>query len=438
MIKFSLLDIQFLACLISNPDSLSTLEKEISPLDFDNVIYYDIYVGIVDHIIKYSAPNITDLKIKFNDDSIVLSVIDEIIKQNEIVTELTVVYEELCEASRKKRLKKLSKDIKEGVTRGNSKDTIQRTELELSKINLTTSSSIVSIAQMETKFMKDLNERVEKFSKHSRLQDAIELSTGYETLDALTLGFQRGETVIIGGATGSGKTQLVIQHIDALMKNSKMVLYFLLEDNKFNIVRRIISLRTKIPINKLRVGNINSTENDSVQKCWRTIKASDLLLIEEDLMDINDIVSKTNFLKLKYPNISAVILDNINIGVDRLNKNGNREQELSGISKKLLMTAKKCDVAMIILQQVNTSPDARKTGVPMNNNDLRDSKATSHDASLVMLLHYPDANTQDKDFSKKRMQLYVTKNRNGESGKMIEYENKAHISKFIERTESIR
>ena len=205
-----------------------------------------------------------------------------------------------------------------------------------------------------------------------------------------TLGFQKSTTWILGGSTSDGKTQMAVQMCNAAILADNQVLFFMLEDDKRKLLTRFIALKSGVPIMKLMCGNITDAEYDKAKQASAQLKQADRLLIEDETFDINDIVTKTQFAKLKYPNLSFIIIDHINLITDKLIREGNREREIGMASKKLVALAKRLEISILILQQLNTNPDDRKKGLPVTTTDLRDCKSTTHDHSAPLLLPCPN------------------------------------------------
>jgi len=416
---------------MNNVAGVALLQKEVHIDDFEDPLYYEIYTKIVEFFIESKIPSYPDLKFKFKEDLIVLDIIDKMKEEVSPLNDLNAVYEELCEQSRKRKLKDLGTFIATQVKESSAKDIINNVETKLFQINLQNSTSIDSISDLESGYLKELNTKVQKFNQFKTLESTIDLPTGFSSLDFLTLGLQKQNTWVIGGATSDGKTAFAVQFVDSIIRRDQGVVIFMLEDSRTQLLNRFVSLRTAIPISKLRCGSISDKEVEKVNHAIDSLKQGHRLFVDDTIIDINEIIVKTKFLKLKYPYLSVLVLDHINLAVDSLNAKGNREQELSGISKKLISLAKSCNIAVLILQQLNTGMDDRNENYPIVN-DLRDSKAPGHDAAIVTLIWCPDKYNKDKNFSRKNTQLILAKNRYGEAGLAIKFTSHAHIAKYVE------
>lgn len=424
----------FLASLMRNPGAIVTFNKSVSVTDFRDVIYYDIYIEIINSFLAGKNATFADLRFKFRDDPVVLDVLKLIEGESVVVDDLNVVYQGMVESAQRDRLKQLALVTLQQCDEQNSitKDILDYVESQLISITLSSQMELGNLQQLKNEISNDLTDKVTKFRKSKNLEDIIELPTGFRELDYFTLGFQRGASWVLGAATSDGKTQLAVQFASNIMKLGKGVLYFTLEDAIPSLVQRFLSLYTGINLKKLRCGDLTDGQLNKATETLSQLATENNLFIDDITIDINDILLKTKFAKLKQKNLSLIIVDYISLATDKSQKFSTKEQEISTISKKLIHLAKTCNVAVLGLSQLNTSPDDRTKGLPIRMNDIRDSKAPGHDSSVTLFINYPNKYNKDTNYSKKETELIVAKNRYGETNKIIYLENYPHLAKFIE------
>jgi len=424
------IEIQFLASLMDNPYKIDTLDREVSSLDFSSDIYYNLYVSVVDFVIEGKQSSYPDLKFKYKESPQELNLISKMEKCD--VVDLQTVYKALIAYSQREKLKELTENALDMYGRGATAVEIQ-TELdsELLRIKSQSNIKLESVNQISPLLEKNLKDRVELFKKRG---SAIELPTGISRLDDLTLGLHKKNMWIIGASTSDGKTQLAVQIAYNIVENGNSLIYYLLEDDREQVLYRFISHSIKIPISKIRSGNLNGKELTRIHNCIDQLKTGNRLFVDDISYDINDVISKTKFAKIKYPNLSTIVIDYIGLMMDRSQRFSTREQEISFISKKLMALSKECNIAVLCLAQLNTAPDDRSSGMPIKMNDLRDSKAPGHDSAVTVFIHYPFKYKKAKDgnFSKEYAQLILSKNRYGECNKIIDLTNRANVASFVE------
>lgn len=418
--------------MMYDPSVITTFKKEISREDFRKKIFYDIYLGIVNFLIADITPTYADLKVKFNSDMLILDVVDSMQKE-ERVNDVQALYDLLLDEAQKEKLRALADKIQEDYDEDvDTKDIIANAESSL--LNLVSNNGIRlnSISQVGQRVMAKIKENIRRYHEKDELNP--EMATGLDILDKYTLGFQRGTSWIIAASTSDGKTMLSIQLTNSVSRQNKTVLYFTLEDIEDNLVNRILSLRTGIKIHNILSGKLSSSEETTINNTINNLRHENKIMIDDECSDIGDIISKVKFASLKYPDLSLIVVDYINLASDRSLVRFNKEQEIAAISKKLVKLAKKCNVCVLILQQLNTNPDDRTKGMPIRVTDLRDSKSPGFDASTVIGIHYPYKfiKNADGNFSRVECNLWIMKNRYGEVGKRIPLTSKAEVCKFEE------
>lgn len=425
---------QFLITIIKNPEKIGNLEYQITEFTFRDPLFYQLYSKIVEFVMEKRIFTISDLKLAFHEDNIALKVIDEIYNTLP-VTSLDEIYYKLLDLVQKDKIKELISKIKKSIPTTSSKDLLLEIETAVMNISSQGDERIKDIVSVLNDFLPEMERKIEEFTKNDNISSVIKLPTGIRMLDEYTLGFNTKSVWFLGGATGDGKTQLAVQMANNIIKTHQTVLYFLLEDCTENLLMRLIALKTNIKIKNIMTGRLSAAQKKTVYQARDSILDEGKLLVEDEIFNINEIVSKIKYAKLKYPDLKLVVLDYIQLALDPSQTLNSREQEISSISKKLLLTAKKTDVAVLVLGQLNTQPDDRKGKMPIRLNDIRESKAPSHDASVVIFLHYPnkfDDEAIEQHTDKNIAHILLEKNRYGETNKIIELQNKADIAKFIE------
>jgi len=411
--------------------SLMQLDKVVALGDFSDKLYYEIYAAIVEYLIDSKVPSYADLKFKFKEDELVREIIEAIENETEAPDDINLIYVELCEVARKKKLVKVGEYLqRQNVS--DSEDIIRIAEAQLLQVTMNSSIQVDTVADLEGEYIRSLKERATRYHKTGTIEGVIDLPTGYTSLDRLTMGLQLKDYWVLAGGTSDGKTQMAVQISNSVMSANNQVLFFLLEDDKEKLLNRYVAVKTGIGIAKLMCGNITDQEFDRAKQATAQLKQGDRLLIEDATYDVNEIVTKAQFIKLKYPNLKLIVIDHINLIVDKSVKEAKREREVATAALKLISLAKRIGVAILVLQQLNTAPDERKTGLPVTVNDIRDAKAVGHNASVIIMLHCPNKYDEAAGFSRKHTQLIVTKNRYGQVNKIIDFVNNAHIGRFVE------
>jgi replicative DNA helicase len=247
------------------------------------------------------------------------------------------------------------------------------------------------------------------------------LPSGFTELDRFTAGWQRSDFVVIAARPGMGKTAFVLsmaRNIAVTFK--KPVAFFSLEMSAVQLVTRLISAESQLPAEKLKKGNLESYEWEQLNAKIGPLIEAPLLIDDSPSLNIFDLRAKCRRLKQHY-DIQMVIIDYIQLMRGSGEKGGNREQEISNISRSLKALAKELDIPVIALSQLNRSVETRSTSKKPVLSDLRESGAIEQDADMVIFIYRPEYYniTDDEKGSTIGMaDLIIAKHRNGPTGEV--------------------
>ncbi|CAN5399177.1 replicative DNA helicase [soil metagenome] len=257
--------------------------------------------------------------------------------------------------------------------------------------------------------------------------------TGFTALDRLTGGWQKSDLIITAARPGMGKTSFVLAIArNAAVDFKKPVALFSLEMSSLQLVNRLISMEAEIPGDKLRRGNLEKWEWE--QLTHKIDKLSDAAIFIDDTPAINifELRAKCRRLKMQH-DIQMVIVDYLQLmtgGSGDGKNNGNREQEISSISRGLKALAKELQIPVIALSQLSRAVETRGGDKRPQLSDLRESGAIEQDADLVIFLYRPEyygMDTDENGMSLKGIgEVIIAKHRNG----ALETVRTKFISKF--------
>lgn len=265
----------------------------------------------------------------------------------------------------------------------------------------------------------DVYDRLAKLSGEER-EEYIGLPTGYPALDRMVR-LHNGNLILIAARPAVGKTSFamnIAEHVATRCK--KTVAVFSLEMAREELVSRMLSSASGLDSRKLREGIFNDEEWTRLAEGAERIATAPIYL---DTANLTVAGMKANLLRMK--NLGLVIIDYLQLmssGNSRLE--GNRVQEISTITRNLKIMAKELDVPVILLSQLNRSPEQRKEGHRPQVADLRDSGSIEQDADAVLLL-YRDA-VYNEEASPNEAECIVGKNRHGATGTVPLYWDGAH------------
>ena len=272
-------------------------------------------------------------------------------------------------------------------------------------------------------------------------QDEITgVPSGFPSLDKITYGWQPTDLIILAARPAVGKTAFALN----LARNAALhptkptgVAFFSLEMGAAQLVQRILSAEAEIFMEKIARGRLEEHEMKQLYKKGidRLAKAP-IFIDDTPALNIFELRAKCRRLKNKH-NIGFIIIDYLQLMSGSNEKNGgNREQEISQISRALKGLAKELQVPIIALSQLSRAVESRKEGEKIPQlSDLRESGAIEQDADMVMFLYRPEyygitANEMGES-NKGETHVKIAKHRNG-SLDTVKLRALLHIQKFTE------
>lgn len=238
------------------------------------------------------------------------------------------------------------------------------------------------------------------------------LTSGFIDLDNLTTGFQPTELVILAARPSMGKTAFVCNIAEAVARETgKGVLFFSLEQSNQELAERFLCIAAEVNGHDLRKGQLTLKQRDALMRASDRLSEMPLFLDDKAARTMTQISTVARRQHRKSP-LGLVIVDYLQL-IEPDDKRTPREQQISGISRRLKFLAKELRVPVIALSQLNRSLDSRPDKRPRLS-DLRESGAIEQDADMVMFLHRPEA--YDPDDRPGEAEVIVGKHRSGPTG----------------------
>lgn len=249
----------------------------------------------------------------------------------------------------------------------------------------------------------------------NKKDDLTGVPSGYVPLDKLTSGWQKTDLIILAARPAVGKTAFTLNlALNAAMNSSKPfpVAFFSLEMGAGQLVKRLLAAVTEVRMDAITKGRMQEHEFVQMTQRMNKLAQAPIFLDDQAALNIFELRAKARRLKQKH-DIQLIIIDYLQLMQGSVNNGGNREQEISKISRDLKQLAKELEIPIIALSQLNRSVESRKESKVPQLSDLRESGAIEQDADMVMFLYRPE---------------YYGIN-NDEMGQPIEGETHIHIAK---------
>lgn len=259
------------------------------------------------------------------------------------------------------------------------------------------------------------------------------LKTGYNRLDKITHGFQRGDLIILAARPSVGKTALALNFgLEVAIRNDASVALFSLEMPSDHLVERMLASRSLVPSDKLRTGYGITNENwNALNEAVFDLEKSKVFIDDSSMIKMSEIFSKCRKLKADH-GLDLVVIDYIQL----ISSNGhyeNRQQEVSQISRQLKMLARELDCPVIALSQLTRAVEQANREPQLS--DLRESGAIEQDADIVFMLHREQTMDEDVPNSVRPenqvINLFIRKHRNGSIGE-VQLNFMGAYSKFLD------
>ncbi|HIJ54437.1 MAG TPA: replicative DNA helicase [Planctomycetes bacterium] len=245
------------------------------------------------------------------------------------------------------------------------------------------------------------------------------LATGYTGLDDLTCGLQNGEMIIIAGRPSMGKTALALNIAEHIGVTEKIpVVIFSLEMGKQQLAMRFLCSMSQVDLQSVRRGMLDTENLEKLREGCGLLYEAPIYIDDTSTLTPLAVRAKARRLKSQH-DIQCIIIDYMqlmHVGTGRVES---RQQEISTISRYLKALARELNIPVVVLSQLNRSPEGRESHRPRMS-DLRESGSIEQDADVVMLMHREDYyHRGEKDYEEKKTnkaELIIAKQRNGPIG----------------------
>ncbi|MET0946463.1 replicative DNA helicase [Flavobacterium sp. LAR06] len=258
-----------------------------------------------------------------------------------------------------------------------------------SKLYEVTQGNIKRSSETAQSLVLQAKKRIEEISKQEGLSG---VETGFTNLDKLTSGWQPSDLIIIAARPAMGKTAFVLSMArNIAIDFGHPVALFSLEMASVQLITRLISSETGLSSEKLRTGKLEPHEWTMLSTKVKNLEKAPLFIDDTPSLSIFDLRAKCRRLVSQH-GIKIVIVDYLQLMTAGGNAKGggNREQEISTISRNLKALAKELNVPVIALSQLSRAVETRGSSKRPLLSDLRESGAIEQDADIVSFLYRPE------------------------------------------------
>ncbi len=264
------------------------------------------------------------------------------------------------------------------------------------------------------------------------------IPTGYHDLDRLTKGFHENELIIIAARPAMGKTAFAVNLATNMAVNfGKSVALFNMEMGAEQLVTRMLAQIGQIEMPKLTTGKLDHQDWKRVNEAISRLSDKKLFIDDTPGQTVSEIRSKCRRLANSEEGLDIVIIDYLQLISGSAKYLGQRQQEVSEISRSLKTMAMELNIPVIALAQLSRSVEGREDKRPLLS-DLRESGSIEQDADIVAFLYRDDYYNKEAaiDQNTSKSEFIMGKHRNGPTA-TVEFIFKRNTSSFfnMERVE---
>ena len=286
--------------------------------------------------------------------------------------------------------------------------------------------SVANVSDYYSTFVKNLQKRREIVSNADKDDIMADLTasggipTGFKTLDETLHGWHRGNVILVAAKTGVGKSICAVDFAINAARSGASVLFFSMEMEMDEIVTRMVSCDTGIPINAIQTGRLDDRGMKKITESQSLLNMKIRVDTSND-MSIDYIRSSTQKMSQSDSGVDLVIIDYIGL-IKYHGRSDNRQNQVAEISRSLKEMAMSLDIPVIVLAQLNNRDRGEEADQEPTLAIIRESGAIANDSNVIILLHRKKNDGNDRPEPGQEgapTKFIIAKNRNGGTGSFL-------------------
>ena len=264
------------------------------------------------------------------------------------------------------------------------------------------------------------------------------VATGFTDLDNLLCGLHPGCMYIVAARPGIGKTSFAIDcGLYAAERYDATVCMFSMEMSSSEIMRRMLSSISGVDSYLIRSGRLYTEERAKLEEASVVLRSKKFIIDESSRLSPVEVRARSRNALIRHKSErNLIIVDYLQLMEASLagrGGDGNRQQEITTISRQLKGLAREMDAPIIVLSQLNRAVESREDPCPRLS-DLRESGAIEQDADGVLFLY--KAKDEPETDERVCIMASLAKHRAGPVGQFcLNFEKKTTSFKNIEKSE---
>ena len=247
------------------------------------------------------------------------------------------------------------------------------------------------------------------------------ISSGYNNIDEILLGFKESEMIILAARPSMGKTALALNIAERIALGqtkdhvSRPVGVYSLEMSADALVIRMLCSHSRVASHNLTRGLISRSNHERIRQAAGMLGRAPIHVDDTGGLDIEVLRARARRLR-RQQKVEIIFIDYLQLVRIRGFEKRSRNDEVSAVSAGLKSMAKELKIPVVVLSQLSRAPESDGQRKPRLS-DLRDSGAIEQDADVVCLLRRPCKLAKDEEREDETLAVVeVAKNRNGPTG----------------------
>lgn len=422
-----------LGAILLNKEALYEVLEILRPEDFYSEMHKEIYSGIIELYRKSQPVDILTVSEELKKRTTL-----EMVGGRAYVALLSSVVPSTSNAGEYAKI--IAEKAVLRMLIGTSSDIIEKAyqeKMESAEVLDFAERGIFEIAQSrqnkDYQAIKDvLWNNITMIDEMSKLEGNITgLTTGFIDLDAKTSGMQRSDLIMLAARPSMGKTAFALNIAQqAAIKGNAKVLIFSLEMSQEQLGQRMLSMESRIEIQKLKTGNLERQDWDQIHIALDTLSKTSIYIDDTPGITPMEIKNKCRRLKAE-KGLDLVVIDYLQL-MTLEGRTENRQQEITAISRYLKQLAREMDCPVLVLSQLSRAPEQRSDHRPILS-DLRESGSIEQDADIVMFLYRDEYYFPDTTEKPNICEVNIAKQRSGPTG-TIELTWLGKYTRFVDKS----
>ena len=288
----------------------------------------------------------------------------------------------LNEKKKKEQLLDMNHKISKMINDGEDVfEIVEFVEQEVGKIGNVSKDNIVDVSEQLNGLMKSIEYKMNNEGLNG-------ITTGFESLDKFTGGWQETDLVIVGGASSMGKTSLALAFaFNSAFYGKTPTCLFSYEMSSQQLLSRLVSSDSGIDNKWIMKGTLDQTELSKIHESVGRIERVPLYVDECSSSSLKHLLNRIRQYVIT-KKVKLFMVDYLQL-VSNDKKGRSREQEVSEVARALKNIAKELNVTIIALSQLNRGVGQRAESRPTIA-DLRESGEIEQAADVVVLVYRPE------------------------------------------------